>query len=107
MWWKARRGCLSRPTRSSEADDTTIPHRRPFRSDISTVRSGPPPLPRRGCRVTQRQRAKKFYLRTSRSQMSTTTINGRIEPLPEDPDALLIDVLRGTLRLTGTKLVCG
>ena len=39
--------------------------------------------------------------------MSTMTINGRIEPLPDDPDALLIDVVRGTLKLTGTKLVCG
>jgi xanthine dehydrogenase YagR molybdenum-binding subunit len=39
--------------------------------------------------------------------MSTMTINGRIEPLPDDPDALLIDVVRGTLELTGTKLVCG
>jgi xanthine dehydrogenase YagR molybdenum-binding subunit len=39
--------------------------------------------------------------------MSTMTINGRIEPLPDDPDALLIDVIRGPLNLTGTKLVCG
>src|ERR1700729_4198384 len=39
--------------------------------------------------------------------MSTMTINGRVEPLPDDPDALLIDVVRGTLELTGTKLVCG
>src|SRR3954468_3405178 len=39
--------------------------------------------------------------------MGTMTINGRIEPLPDDPDALLIDVLRGALNLTGTKLVCG
>jgi xanthine dehydrogenase YagR molybdenum-binding subunit len=39
--------------------------------------------------------------------MSTMTINGRIEPLPDDPDALLIDVLRDALNLTGTKLVCG
>src|SRR3954453_6924025 len=39
--------------------------------------------------------------------MSTMTINGRIEPLPDDPDALLIDVVRGALSLTGTKLVCG
>ncbi len=35
------------------------------------------------------------------------TINGRIAPLPDDPDALLIDVMRDTLDLTGTKLVCG
>src|SRR3954462_688049 len=39
--------------------------------------------------------------------MSTMTINGRIEPLPGDPDALLIDVVRDALSLTGTKLVCG
>ena len=39
--------------------------------------------------------------------MSTVTINGRIEPLPDDPDALLIDVIRHQLNLTGTKLVCG
>jgi xanthine dehydrogenase YagR molybdenum-binding subunit len=39
--------------------------------------------------------------------MSTMTINGRIESLPDDPDALLVDVVRGELYLTGTKLVCG
>jgi xanthine dehydrogenase YagR molybdenum-binding subunit len=39
--------------------------------------------------------------------MSTMTINGRIAHLPDDPDALLVDVLRDTLHLTGTKLVCG
>jgi xanthine dehydrogenase YagR molybdenum-binding subunit len=39
--------------------------------------------------------------------MSTMTINGRIEPLPDDPDSLLIDVVRDALNLTGTKLVCG
>src|SRR5215470_7922071 len=39
--------------------------------------------------------------------MSTMTINGRIEALPDDPDALLIDVVRDALDLTGTKLVCG
>jgi xanthine dehydrogenase YagR molybdenum-binding subunit len=39
--------------------------------------------------------------------MSTMTINGRVEPLPDDPDALLIDVVRDALNLTGTKLVCG
>ena len=39
--------------------------------------------------------------------MSSMTINGRLAPLPDDPDALLIDVLRGDLDLTGTKLVCG
>jgi 4-hydroxybenzoyl-CoA reductase subunit gamma len=39
--------------------------------------------------------------------MSTITINGRPEPLPDDREALLIDVIRDTLGLTGTKLVCG
>jgi xanthine dehydrogenase YagR molybdenum-binding subunit len=39
--------------------------------------------------------------------MSTMTINGRIEPLPDDPESLLIDVVRDALNLTGTKLVCG
>jgi xanthine dehydrogenase YagR molybdenum-binding subunit len=34
-------------------------------------------------------------------------INGRNTALPDDPEALLVDVLRGELRLTGTKLVCG
>jgi xanthine dehydrogenase YagR molybdenum-binding subunit len=39
--------------------------------------------------------------------MSTMTINGRIEALPDDADALLADVIRDRLGLTGTKLVCG
>jgi xanthine dehydrogenase YagR molybdenum-binding subunit len=39
--------------------------------------------------------------------MSTMTINGQLATLPDDPDALLIDVVRGALNLTGTKLVCG
>ncbi len=39
--------------------------------------------------------------------MSTMTINGRVAPLPDDPETLLIDVIRDTLDLTGTKLVCG
>src|SRR5260370_16108816 len=39
--------------------------------------------------------------------MSTWTSNGRVEPLPDDRDSLLIDVVRDALRLTGTKLVCG
>jgi xanthine dehydrogenase YagR molybdenum-binding subunit len=39
--------------------------------------------------------------------MKTMTINGRTEPLPDDDDALLIDVIRDRLDLTGTKLVCG
>lgn len=39
--------------------------------------------------------------------MSSVTINGRPATLPDDPDALLADVLRDDLQLTGTKLVCG
>src|SRR5258708_7437224 len=39
--------------------------------------------------------------------MSTMRINGRVEPLPDDPDSLLIDVVRDALELRGTKLVCG
>jgi xanthine dehydrogenase YagR molybdenum-binding subunit len=39
--------------------------------------------------------------------MSTMTINGRTAPLPDDPDALLIEVVRDAQGLTGTKLVCG
>ena len=39
--------------------------------------------------------------------MSTMTINGRSAPLPDDPDTLLIDVVRDECNLTGTKLVCG
>ncbi len=39
--------------------------------------------------------------------MSNVTINGRIETLPDDPDALLADVIRDRVNLTGTKLVCG
>jgi xanthine dehydrogenase YagR molybdenum-binding subunit len=39
--------------------------------------------------------------------MSTMTINGLAAPLPDDPEALLVDVIRDDLDLTGTKLVCG
>jgi xanthine dehydrogenase YagR molybdenum-binding subunit len=39
--------------------------------------------------------------------MTEATINGRSERLPDDVEALLVDVLREGLRLTGTKLVCG
>ena len=38
--------------------------------------------------------------------MTTTTINGTPHALPDDPDALMIDVIRDG-GLTGTKLVCG
>ena len=40
-------------------------------------------------------------------EMSTMTINGQSRPLPDDADALLVDVIRDQLALTGTKLVCG
>ena len=39
--------------------------------------------------------------------MSSMTINGRAESLPDDQDALLVDAIRDRLNLTGTKLVCG
>ena len=39
--------------------------------------------------------------------MSAVTINGRVETLPDDPEALLVDVVRDKMNLTGTKLVCG
>ena len=39
--------------------------------------------------------------------MTGVLINGRAATLPDDPEALLVDVLRDRLRLTGTKLVCG
>src|SRR5689334_25381458 len=39
--------------------------------------------------------------------MSTTTINGKPVILPEDRDAILVDVIRDQCDLTGTKLVCG
>ena len=39
--------------------------------------------------------------------MISALINGRSTTLPDDPEALLVDVLRDDLRLTGTKLVCG
>jgi CO/xanthine dehydrogenase Mo-binding subunit/aerobic-type carbon monoxide dehydrogenase small subunit (CoxS/CutS family) len=39
--------------------------------------------------------------------MTTMTINGKSADLPEDRDALLVDVIRDRLDLTGTKLVCG
>ncbi len=39
--------------------------------------------------------------------MNSALINGRSATLPDDSEALLVDVLRDDLRLTGTKLVCG
>jgi xanthine dehydrogenase YagR molybdenum-binding subunit len=39
--------------------------------------------------------------------MTSALINGRAAALPDDPEALLLDVLRDDLRLTGAKLVCG
>ena len=37
--------------------------------------------------------------------MTGVLINRRAATLPDDPEALLVDVLRDRLRLTGTKLV--
>ena len=39
--------------------------------------------------------------------MISALINGCPTTLPDDSEALLVDVLRDDLRLTGTKLVCG
>jgi xanthine dehydrogenase YagR molybdenum-binding subunit len=39
--------------------------------------------------------------------MTTMTINGKSAALPDDRDAMLVDVIRDRLDLTGTKLVCG
>ena len=39
------------------------------------------------------------------ANVSTAVINGRVESLPDDPDAMLVDVLRGPLGLSGAKLV--
>ncbi len=39
--------------------------------------------------------------------MSKMTVNGQAVPAGDDADALLIDVVRDRLGLTGTKLVCG
>ena len=39
--------------------------------------------------------------------MNDCTVNGASRALPHDPEALLIDVLRDGMALTGTKLVCG
>ena len=39
--------------------------------------------------------------------MTSALINGRSATLPDNSEALLVDVLRDDLRLTGTKLVCG
>ena len=45
--------------------------------------------------------------KTGEADVSTMTINGEQKPLPDDADALLADVIRDQLNLTGTKLVCG
>jgi len=39
--------------------------------------------------------------------MLSFTVNGATHPLPDDGEAMLIDVLRNRENLTGTKLVCG
>ena len=69
------------------------------------VSPSPKPRPAKDARKKTCRKQNRPQIR--RSQMSTMTINGRVAPLPDDPDALLIDVVRGDLDLTGTKLVCG
>jgi xanthine dehydrogenase YagR molybdenum-binding subunit len=44
---------------------------------------------------------------TEAAGAKAVTINGRREILPDNPETLLIEMLRGDLGLTGTKLVCG
>ena len=39
--------------------------------------------------------------------MGKVAVNGRLEALPEDAEVLLVDFVRGSLGLTGTKLACG
>ena len=72
----------------------------------------PSPKPRSRNTARKKNRRKKTCRKQNRpqirrSQMSTMTINGRVAPLPDDLDAMLIDVVRSDLDLTGTKLVCG
>src|SRR5206468_6602627 len=62
---------------------------------------------RRHAEACEESRPPIHFPQTWRSQMSTMTINGKLAPLPDDPDALLVDVVRDALDLTGTKLVCG
>ena len=68
---------------------------------------GPSPKPRASEAGRLRRKVPDHRPQNWRSQMSTMTINGRVAPLPDDPDALLVDVVRDELDLTGTKLVCG
>jgi xanthine dehydrogenase YagR molybdenum-binding subunit len=49
----------------------------------------------------------KIQVTEAAGAMKTVTINGRPEMLPDNPETLLIDLLRDDLGLTGTKLVCG
>jgi aerobic-type carbon monoxide dehydrogenase small subunit (CoxS/CutS family) len=39
--------------------------------------------------------------------MGTVAVDGRLEALPENAEVLLVDFVRGSLGLTGTKLACG
>ena len=43
------------------------------------------------------------------SEISSLTVNGRPRALPDDiaPETPLLDILRNTLRLTGTRFGCG
>ena len=81
---------------------------RRFRIMVRTLVAGAVAPVAEAAPAQSRQPAKKSARRKIwRSQMSTMTINGRLAPLPDDLDALLIDVVRDDLGLTGTKLVCG
>ena len=72
------------------------------------VSPSPKPRPKKTLAKTRKQTCRKQNRpQIRRSQMSTMTINGRVAPLPDDLDAMLIDVVRDDLDLTGTKLVCG
>jgi xanthine dehydrogenase YagR molybdenum-binding subunit len=49
----------------------------------------------------------KIQMTEAAGAMKTVTINGRPEILPDNPETLLVDMLRDDLGLTGAKLVCG
>ena len=73
------------------------------------ARWSPAPSARRRNRARPKQHLQKIRSARKiwRSQMSTMTINGRLAPLPDDLDALLIDVIRDDLGLTGTNSSAG
>ena len=72
---------------------------RDFDTMVRTLVAGavsPSPKPRRSQTQSQSQEIRPHKI--GRSQMSTMTINGRVAPLPDDLDALLIDVVQGRSR---------